>query len=187
MHQLRRWSGFFAVVTVWIGIIVAILRAPLNLLSDQPISSLGTNSRTSLLFAATLILSSVWFVMFALYLRQKMQAHVIAPVSLIIGQVAQVLVALAPYNVAGATRYIHVAAAYMVAISLPLSMYLYAKTSRNNYLKKLTMRFFVVELSAFVLGLGWFIFAPTAGGLAEITTAVVFDVWVLTIGLKLLQ
>lgn len=187
LGYFERYSGFIAVASVWVSIPLSILIARLNILSDMPISSLGTNQSTKHLFIAGLLLSALAFSAFAIRAYKILDSSVLAPAILIAGQIAQVIVAVTPYNVTSVIRPIHVIAAYILAFSMPVAMGFYSFTAKNLKFRDINIVLLQLEILLFTLGLGWFIFAPSAGALSEILTAVVFDVWVVVVTSRVLN
>lgn len=174
-----RYSGLAGVIILWTAITVGMVRVPLSLFDMRPLSYLGVNMRTAGLFSIALILSAILFAMFGFYLRAQYRMKSNFLTALLVGLIGQIIVAIVPYG--GAGKVIHTAAALgVLAPSLPILTYLFAKDFPKGRDQRLAYRMFDLELICFVLGIGWLVIVRTAAPLSQILPALAYHAWIIT-------
>jgi hypothetical protein len=187
VKTLYKISGIVAVMAVWVSIIGSIIITRLNIFADTPISYFGVNESTKYLFISGLLIAAAGFIIFAIYARRLLQASFWAPIVLITGQIAQIMVAVTPYNGNSAIKIVHLFSAYFLALSMPFAIGIYAFTAGTSRYRNINRRFFIIEALLFCIGIAWFIFSPIAGAFSEIIVGIAFDIWVLTLSIKFLS
>lgn len=174
------------IATLWLTVLVALLRTNFDVFGRLPISYLGIFQTSKQLFDGGLIIASVLLLIFLTFLTRKLRPSKWFIYIFMIGQLCQIVVALTPYNAHSVIKSIHVISAFGLAFTLPFSMRAFKHSvAVPVHLRTLTGRFLRVELLLFVLGLGWFILASKAGALSEIVTAIGFDVWIVWLSVRL--
>ncbi len=178
--EVLRYSGPAAVFVLWGGILQSMRLAGLSFFSSLPLSKLGVSKRSDFIFGATLIISAVLLMLFCLYLNKTFRVGRKFTVVFMIGQVAQIVAALVPYG--GASKNIHSVAAFVLAFSLPILIWLFAKTQTGR-LRKLANKLFWVELAFFIVGIGTFVLTNKVAPLAQALPAVGFHIWLIALAI----
>lgn len=184
--SILKYSGMMGIAVLWISVGLSLYITRFDVLGLRPISYLGVYSDSKYLFNSGLILASLLLILFLYYLSTQLRLSKPFIFFFTLGQVCQIIVALTPFNAASVIRPIHVVAGFLLAVTLPTTIWLFTRFPELSVqLKELSKRFFYAEIILFVLGISWFVFASTAGALSEILTAVAFDVWIVAISLQL--
>lgn len=172
------YSGVLAICILWSTVSLSLLITKLDVLGKLPISYLGVFAESRTIFNAGLIISALLLLVFAYDLAKKFDLSKRFAIIFSAGQTAQIIVALTPFNSDSIVRPIHVIAGFVIAFTLPLSMYAFMNVDIPRDLRRITQKFLWIEIILFILGIGWFVLASRAGALAEILTALAFDVWI---------
>ncbi len=184
--MIAKYSGILGIGVLWLSVGVSLFITRFNVLGNSPISYLGTYPQTKYIFNTGLILASVLLLTFAYHIRHKLAVSKAFLAVFTLGQVCQIIVALTPYTSKTILRPIHIISGFVLAITLPLSIGLFAKTAQlSKRIRTTSLYLFYGELLLFVLGISWFVLASSGGALSEIITAIVFDVWIITLSLQL--
>jgi hypothetical membrane protein len=190
LNKYQKYSGILGVLIIWLGIGAAMFIARLGLFSNLPISSLGVNPKTSVLFSLSLLTSAALFIKFAFYVRQKFKVKNRFLTYFMIGQFGQIIVALVPYGNNSRYKLIHTIAAFTLAFSLPFLIGQFYFSQSNSKFKSLYKSLLILEVGLFVVGIGAFVFAKGVAPLGEILPTMGFHLWIITvsvIGLKNLE
>lgn len=177
-----RYGGMATVFVLWVSIGTAMLRAHLGLLDSRPLSYLGTDPRSNWLFSGGLIIAAITMLGFSYYLRKAYKLNNWFSGAVLVGQLGQIIAALVPYG--GSGKRWHTIAAFVLAFSIPIMMWLFTKQTENR--RQLANKFVMAELVAFVLGLGWFIFTKNAAPFSQILVALVYHGWLMSLSAGLL-
>jgi hypothetical membrane protein len=182
--SLTKYAGPAGIAILWLSVGLSLLTTRFDVLARKPISYLGVYQDSRLLFNTGLLVSASLLIVFATYLRKTFKPSNKFLTVFLIGQVAQIIVALTPFNATNFIRPLHVSVAFLLAFTLPASMHLFRSAQNlSEKEKRLTSKFLQTELLLFVLGIGWFVIASSGGALAEIVTALTFDIWIIYLGL----
>lgn len=176
---LWRFSGVFGVLLIWTTTLIAMRRIGLGLVDTRPLSHLGVDPWSSMLFSAGLLVSSALFVSFALYIKHAYHPNKRFIFYFLIGQAGQVIVAIAPYGMNSSYRLVHTVAAFTLAFSLPFLIREFARSQTYTELSKLFRYFFLLELVMFVVGMGIFTMTEGIAPIGEILPAVGFHLWII--------
>ncbi len=179
------YTGLLGVVIIWAGTIVGMFLAGLNLFDKRPISYLGVNASSELLFTLTLLLSAVLFSVFGIYVYKILGLPKKFLAAYLVGQVGQMVAALVPFG--GPYKLIHTYAAFTLAFSIPFHMYFFTRAHKPERFHMLGTVLFRAELLCFVVGIGTFVFIQKAAPITEILPAIPFHAWLIITGLRLRQ
>ncbi|MDQ3123177.1 MAG: hypothetical protein M3Q14_00620 [bacterium] len=187
-HHILSFSGIAGIAILWLSVITSLILTRFNVLGTLPISYLGVYDNSRYLFNGGLILSALLLLLFMCHVGRQIILSKVFLAVFFLGQLSQIIVALTAYNSQSIEKTIHVIFAFALALTLPVSMYAFKKSPGvTGNIKLMTSRLLNIELVMFVLGIGWFVRASAAGALSEMIVAVVFDVWIIVLSLKLLQ
>ena len=181
LGKLPAYAGVVGIVALWTLIITALLRARLGFFDNKPISYLGVNPHTKLLFSTALIISAVCFILFGLYLKRVFRVHGTYIYFFIIGQIGQIVAGVVPDKSGSGAKVVHVIAAFTLAFSLPLLIGQFARSQKDSNYQKLYQGLFYFELAAFVIGIGLFISTKGSAVLDETLPTIAFDVWMIVL------
>lgn len=176
--ELRRYSGVMGVTVLWLTVSSAMHRAGLGLVDSRPISYLGVNSKSSVLFSSGLLVSATLFIIFAFYLHNKFNAGRKFLVYFLIGQAGQIVAAVTPYGKDSPLKVMHTVAAFILAFSLPLLLRQFAISQKGTSHYRVYRMLLGFELITFIIGIGLFIFTTGIAPLGKPSRH-----WVFTYGL----
>jgi hypothetical protein len=181
LHTIWRYSGALGVLVVWIGLSLAMRRAGLGLIGDDPISYLGSIPLTARTFSGILLVSSMLFTGFAFYTWRTFSAGPLFLAFFIIGQVGQAIAALAEIGEQSSLAVVHTSAAYALGFSFPLLVWQFTRTQTKSRHYHLFLKLLVFELVTFTVGMGAFIFTKGYAPISEILVAIGFHIWILVL------
>ena len=122
-----------AIATLWTSVGVGMLRTGLGFSDERPVSYLGTDTRSTLLFRGGLIVAAVLVAGFAWFVWDRFRSPDSFLAVTLIGLVGQVVAAVVPLSdsaygplPAGIARDVHVVAGLVLGASLPLLMWRFA-------------------------------------------------------------
>lgn len=178
--KLLRFSGLATVSILWSTILIGLHRAHLDIFGNWPLSYLGVNHDSRLLFNGGLILSALTLLLFLWYLSvqyvtTKWFLSVIA-----IGQVGQIIAAIFMFGGDQPSKTIHTLAAFTLAASIPIGLWTFA-LSQQKPLKKLALRLAWLQTACFVVGIGSFAFVLHGAPAGQILPALAFHLWIIVI------
>ncbi len=180
LNTLQRYSGVAGVMVLWTGVSLAMLVTGLGLIDSRPISYLGIDPLSKMLFASSLLISAFLFINFGFYVKRTFKVINRFMTYFLIGQFCQVVVALVPYRM-GYSRSIHTVAAFALAITLPLLIRAFARSQASSPHRRLYVRLLRFEQITFVIGMGLFIFTKGIAPLGEALPAAGFHVWIIAV------
>ncbi len=181
IKSFQRYTGIATVLILWFSVLTAMQRADLSLFGMKPLSSLGTMPISAAFFSIGLILASVTFVLFGHYLKQKYIISRSFLYILYLGQLGQVMSALIPFGGKQPARLIHTVAAFTLAFTIPILLWLFASSQKKGMLRKRAYMLLWLEIAAFVIGIGTFAFVQKGAPFGQILSALAFHVWILFI------
>lgn len=176
---LIRYSGVAGVILLWTTTLLAMRRIGLGLVDARPLSHLGIEPWSSMLFSTGLLVSSALFIIFAVYAKKAYRANQRFLVYFLIGQAGQIIVAIAPYGMNSSYRLVHTVAAFTLAFSLPFLIREFARSQSHIKYSKLFRYLFLLELVMFVVGIGIFTMTSGIAPIGEILPAVGFHIWII--------
>jgi hypothetical membrane protein len=183
LYQYHKYLGILGVGIIWLGVAAAMYIGKLGLFSTLPISSLGVNPRTSILFSISLLLSSVFFIKFAYYVSREFNVKNKFLLYFLIGQIGQIIVAIAPYGNHSRYKLVHTVAAFVLAFSLPFLIQQFYYSQAKSSHKSLYKNLLVLEILLFIIGIGAFVFTKGIAPLGEILPTLGFHIWIIVVSI----
>lgn len=178
MNRALKYSGIVTVLVLWSSILLGIHRAHLNFFGRDPLSHLGIVEASKYYFSAGLIVAVVSVSLFYFYLKKRFLVGRYFTIVFFVGQLGQVIVALAPYG--GKYKSLHTFAAFILAFSIPVFMGIFASNQRYTRLRKLAFELLYIEIAAFIVGIGSFVFIGNTLAFSQALPAVAFHLWLIT-------
>lgn len=180
-YKLQRYSGVLAVVILWSATLISMSRTGLGLFDDRPISFLGTDPASRLLFSGSLIISAFLLINYAYYVRREFAVKNKFFRYFVIGQICQIILALSPYGERTVSGVIHLIAAFTLAFSLPLLIKQFTISQQDKKHHQLYQYLLRIEQVSFIFGMGLFIFTRGLAPLGEAMPAIGFHLWILVV------
>ena len=179
MRRPLRYAGVAAVATLWTTLLTATVVARFDLFGNDPISYLGTRSRSAALFTVGLAVSAVLLTAFHQYLRGRYPVSLGFSLAMLVGLAGQMVAAFFRIGGDPAVHRIHTTSALVLGASLPLLMWRFAAAQPRGPWRRLTYAFFWAEAVACIAGV--YLSAMTVAPVAEILPAAVFHAWIVTV------
>jgi Protein of unknown function (DUF998) len=179
MTLRRRETGLAAVVVLWTTLAAGSLLAGFDLLGERPLSHLGTEGASALLFSAGLAMAAVLLVGFHNYVRERFPVSPTFSVAMLVGMAGQLVAAVVPIGGDGLAHRVHTTSALVLGASLPVLMWRFAAAQPHGPWRRLTYGFFWAEAVACAVGL-W-LSAQSIAPVAEILPAAVFHSWIVAL------
>ncbi len=176
-----RYTGVAAVVVVWTTLPAAAALTGFDLFGDEPLSHLGTQPRSALLFTLGLAVPALLLTAFHHYLRARYPLSRGFSLAMLAGLAGQMVAAFVPIGGEPAVHRVHTTSALVLGASLPLLMWRFAAGQSPGHWRWLSYTLFWCELAACVVGI--YLSALAVAPVAEILPGVVFHAWVVTVTL----
>ena len=177
--SVGRYTGVAAVVTIWTALLAASTVADFDLLGEDPISYLGTQPASAVLFTMGLAVSAVLLTAFHGYLRATYRLSVGFSLAMLVGLAGQLVAAFVPIGGDPGAHRIHTTSALVLGLSLPLLMWRFAAGQPDGPGRRLAYALFWAEAAACVAGL--YLSARSVAPVAEILPAAVFHAWIVAV------
>jgi hypothetical protein len=174
-----RETGLAAVVVLWTTLAAGSLLADFDLLGERPLSHLGTERASALLFSGGLVVAALLLVGFHTYVRDRFPVSPTFSVAMLVGMAAQLVAAVVPIGGAGLAHPVHTTSALVLGASLPVLMWRFAAAQPAGAWRRASYGLFWAEALACALGL-W-LSARSVAPVAEIVPAAVFHFWILAV------
>ena len=179
-HRLRE-TGLAAVVVLWTTLAAASLLAGFDLLGERPLSHLGTERPSAVLFSGGLAVAALLLVGFHQYVRDRFPVPPTFSVAMLVGMAGQLVAALVPIGGDGLAHRVHTTSALVLGASLPILMWRFATAQPAGPWRRLSYGLFWAEAVACAVGL-W-LSARSVAPVAEILPAAVFHSWIVVVTL----
>ncbi len=179
MPRPTPYAGVAAVATAWTTLLTAMALSRFDVLGPDPLSYLGTDPRSSVLFTIGLAVPALLFTAFHFQVRRRYPASTGFSVVMLLGLAGQMVAAFVPIGGDPTAHRIHTVCALALGISLPLLMWRFAASQPPGGWRRLSYRLFWAEAAACAVGL-W-LSANSIAPVAEILPGIVFHVWVFTV------
>lgn len=154
-------------------------RTGLSFLDDRPISYLGTDSRSALLFRGGLILATILLVAFAAVVsRRLVRPTGFLPVFLV-GMAGQAIVATVSIAGEGAAHAVHTTGGIVLGLSLPLLMWRFAAGQAPGRWRRQSYALMWLSVICSVAGVA--LSRAHLATVAEVLPAVAFHLWIIVI------
>ena len=170
-----------AVAIAWTTLLAAAARTQFDLLGEEPLSHLGTQSRSAVLFTLGLALPALLLTAFHHHLRRRFPVSPGFSLAMLAGLAGQMVAAFVPIGGAPAAHRVHTTSALVLGASLPLLMWRFAASQPPGPWRRLNYGLCWAELAACALGVC--LSALSVAPLAEIVPGAVFHTWVFTVTL----
>lgn len=177
-----RDTGVAAVVVLWTTLAVGSLLAGFDLLGDRPLSHLGTERPSALLFSGGLAVAALLLVAFHHHVRDRFPVSPGFSVAMLVGMAGQLVAALIPIGGDGLAHRVHTTSALVLGASLPVLMWRFAAAQPRGPWRRLAYSLFWAEALACAVGL-W-LSARGVAPVAEILPAAVFHAWIVALTLS---
>lgn len=167
---------------LWATVAVGMARTGLSLLDERPISYLGTDPRTVLLFRIGLVAAAGLLAVFAWAVARHLTRPTGFLTVFLAGMACQAIVALVPLDGAGAAEPTHVTAGIALGLSLPLLMWRFAAGQPAGRWRDNGYLLMWLEVAGCVAGV-----ALSRAGLATVAEAVpacLFHLWIIVVTLR---
>ncbi len=179
MRRSLRYTGVAAVVTVWTTLLAATALTGFDLLGEEPLSYLGTQSQSAVLFTLGLAVPALLLTAFHQHLRGRFPVSSGFSLAMLAGLAGQMVAAFVPIGGDPAVHRVHTTSALLLGASLPLLMWRFAAGQPPGPWRRLNYAFFWAEVAACVVGIC--LSALMVAPLAEILPGTVFHAWVFTV------
>jgi hypothetical protein len=176
--NLQKYSGVLGVTIIVTGVVTAMHHIGLGFIDARPISYLGVDTRTAVLFSGSLLLSALLFISFAFHVTRSYSTGSKFKWYFIAGQIGQMIAALVPYSANSTQHRIHTSAAFALAFTLPLLIWQFARSQKKSKNHRLFIKLLRLEQVTFVVGIGLFIFTKGIAPLGEILPTLGFYTWI---------
>ncbi len=174
-----RFTGVAGVATVWTTLLTAAAVSQFDMFGPEPLSYLGTDPRSSVLFAIGLAVPAILYTAFHRYLRGRYPTSIGFSIAMLGGLAGQMVAAFVPIGGDPTLHRIHTVSALGLGISLPLLMWRFAAAQPPGRWRRLTYRLAIAEVVACVVGV-W-LSSRSIAPVAEIVPGVVFHAWIFTV------
>lgn len=161
---------------LWATVATGMAVTGLRLLDHRPISYLGTDDRTVLVFRVGLMVAAGLVAAFSFHVRSVFPAPPSFLVAALLGLVGQVVAAIVPLSGPGAAPAVHTAGGLALGLSLPVLMWRFASGQPPGRWRVVAYRLFWLEAAAALAG----VLLSRAGRatLAEVLPALAFHLWI---------
>jgi hypothetical protein len=157
-------------------------RTGLGLADDRPISYLGADSRTAVLFRGGLILATVLLVSYAWAVGGRLPRPASFLVVFTVGMAGQAVVAVVSIAGPGASHAIHTSAGIVLGLSLPVLMWRFAAGQPPGRWRRQSYGVMWLEVAGGVAGIA--LSRAGRATIAEVVPAVVFHLWIILVSVR---
>jgi hypothetical protein len=179
MRRSLEYTGVAAVVTVWTTLLAAAALTGFDLLGEDPLSYLGTQSQSAALFTLGLAIPALLLTAFHFYVRGRFPVSPGFSLAMLAGLAGQMVAAFIPIGGDPAVHRVHTTSALVLGASLPLLIWRFAAGQAAGHWRRLSYAFFWGEVTACLAGL--YLSDLSIAPLAEILPGAVFHAWVVTV------
>lgn len=179
MRRSLQYTGVAAVAVAWTTLLAAAALVRFDLLGEEPLSYLGTQSQSAVLFTVGLAVPAVLLTAFNAYLRGRFPVSLAFSLAMLVGLAGQMVAAFVPIGGEPGVHRVHTISALVLGASLPLLMWRFAADQPAGPWRRLNYALFGAEVAACVAGLG--LSARHVAPVAEILPGAVFHTWVATV------
>ena len=155
--------------------------AEFDLVGQRPLSYLGSQPRSALVFTTGLAVGAVLLVVFHRYLRDRYPVAAGFSTAMLVGLAGQLVAAFVPIGGDPTAHRVHTTSALVLGASLPVLMWRFAAAQPPGRWRKVAYALFWIEAGACAAGFTLSTFHVAA--IAEILPAVAFHAWVVTLTL----
>lgn len=167
---------------LWTSISIGMARGDLAVADDRPISYLGTDPRTTMLFRGGLLVATALLAVFAGAVARHLERPAGFLMAFLGGQACQAVVAVVSIEGHGTSHAVHTTAGIALGLSLPLLLWRFAAAQPPGPWRRLAHRLLGLEVAGCAAGV-----ALSIAGLAvvaEVVPAALFHLWVIVVTLR---
>jgi len=179
MGRSLRYTGVAAVVTVWTSLSIATAVGDFDLVGPEPLSYLGTEGPSAVLFTVGLAATALLLAAFHRHVRDRFPVSAGFSLAMLVGLAGQMVAAFVPIGGAPTVHRIHTTSALILGLSLPLLMWRFAAGQPPGTWRRLAYRLFWLEALACAVGL--YLSSRMIAPVAEILPASVFHAWIFAV------
>jgi hypothetical membrane protein len=179
MMRSLRLAGVAAVIVLWTTLPAGAALSGFDLLGEDPLSYLGTQAASALLFTGGLAVSGVLLVAFHEHLRDRYAVSGGFSAAMLIGLAGQLVAAFVPIGGDQLAHRIHTTSALVLGASLPVFMWRFAAAQPGGRLRGVAYGLFWAEVAACVAGL--YLSSRHVAPVAEVLPAGVFHIWIIVL------
>ncbi|QXC60918.1 DUF998 domain-containing protein [Aquihabitans sp. G128] len=176
-----RWAGVAAVAVLWAGVGASVVRSGLPLAGALPLSRMAGDDRSSWLFGPALVVAAVLFLAWCTDVVRRHPVDLAFTVLMVAGMLGQMVAGIVPIGPEGSSDPVHVSAALLLGISIPVFLWRFAATQPTGPWRRTATRLFALQAAATVVGIG--LSQAHVAPLAEILPALAFHLWVVVVTL----
>jgi len=174
-----RYAGLGAVATLWVCVGAGMYRTGLGFADERPVSYLGTDPRSALLFSGGLIVAALLVAGFAWFVWERFRAPNSFLAVTLIGLVGQVVAAVVPLEGHGVGRGVHTLGGIVLGLTLPALMWRFASGLPPGRRRAQAYGLCWLEVAACAAGI-WLSRSGRAP-IAEIVPALGFHLWIIVV------
>jgi len=179
---LLRWAGVAAVAVLWATVGIGMARSGLRLGDERPISYLGTDARTVLLFRVGLVAAAALLSGFAWAVSRRLRRATGFLTVFLLGMACQAVVAVVPLDGTGAAKTVHLTTGIALGLSLPLLMWRFAAAQAPGRWRGRSYLLLWAEVAGCVAGLA--LSRAGRATVAEAVPACLFHLWIIVVTLR---
>jgi hypothetical protein len=158
------------------------LRAGLGVADDRPISYLGTDSRTVMLFRGGLLVATVLLVGFAWAVNRRLARPTGFLGVFLVGMTGQAVVATVSIAGEGASHAIHTTSGIVLGLSLPVLMWRFAAAQTPGRWRRQSYGLMWLEAASVVAGIA--LSRAHRAVIAEVLPAAGFHLWIIVVSVR---
>ena len=162
--------------TLWSTQSVLVGVLDFDLLGERPLSYLALQPGLGFLFGLGLTVAAVLFVVFLSSVRHRYPAGTGFSAAMVVGMVGQFIAGVVPIGGAGTAGRVHVVAALVLGVSIPVLMWRFAADQPAGGWRRRCYLLFWLELAGCLVGVT--LSQNQVAPLAEILPALAFHAWV---------
>lgn len=167
---------------LWTTVGVGMVRTGLSLFGERPISYLGTDPRTVLVFRVGLIAAAGLLAAFSWAVNRHLTRRTGFLTVFVAGMACQAVVAVVPLDGAGAAETTHVTAGIALGLSLPLLMWRFAAAQPPGRWRDHAYLLMWLEVAGCVAGVA--LSRAGRATVAEAVPACLFHLWIIVVTLR---
>ncbi|MEW6154884.1 MAG: hypothetical protein AB1673_12980 [Actinomycetota bacterium] len=179
MRRALPYTGLAGVGVIWTTLLAATAASGFDLFGDLPLSYVGTEPGSALLFTAGMAATALLLVAFHGHVRARFDVSWGFSVAMLVGLAGQLVAAFVPVGGDTVAHRVHTVSALVLGASLPLLMWRFAAALPRGRRRRAGYRLFWAEVAA--CAAGFYLSAMGVAAVAEVLPAAAFHAWVVTV------
>jgi hypothetical protein len=181
-----RYTGAVAVVVLWTTMGAGMALTGLGFSDEDPLSYLGTDTRSAWLFTSGMLVSAILLAAFYLFVRRWYACSGSFLIVGFIGLTGQVVAGVVPLSGHGETWHaVHATGGIVVGLSLPVLMWRFAASQERGTWRNLSYVMFWLEVVACIVGV--MLSQSMRAPIAEIVPGAGYHLWIIIVTLQSLR